>query len=66
MARKSTRRVARWSDRSAPTEAPSPYADREPPRQTPPVLDRARGAGPYESTYDVSFGYSHERTILLP
>ncbi|MBR9988114.1 MAG: hypothetical protein KFH98_00070 [Gemmatimonadetes bacterium] len=66
MARKTQRRIGRWSERPAQVEVASPYTDREPPDRNPRAPERAAGAGPYESSYDVSFGYSHERTIVLP
>jgi hypothetical protein len=66
MKRTKQRRTARWTDQNRPAKAPTPYADTPPPlsRETPRTA--GSGLGPYESTYDVSHGYSLDRMIVLP
>ncbi|HEX6134163.1 MAG TPA: hypothetical protein VFZ24_09370 [Longimicrobiales bacterium] len=68
MKRKAKRSTKRWSDRSTTRENTSVY--RQPPRPTGETGNRQQlgesGLGPYESTYDVSLGYGHDRSIILP
>ena len=66
MKRKTQRRTARWSDRPGQVEVVSPYADSKSPAREPRRIDPVTGPGPYESSYDIALGYSHDRSIVLP
>lgn len=66
MKRKTQRRTGRWSDRPAKVEVASPYADTKSPAREPRRLDPGSGLGPYEASYDISLGYGHDRSIIVP
>ena len=58
------RRTGRWIERGR-AEGPTPYGEARPdPRDARP--QDIRGPSPYEIRYDISLGYSHDRSILLP
>lgn len=63
---KSRRTAGRWSERTVPTKSALRYADDSPPRREPRTLERIAGQGPYESSYDISRGYTQDRSIVLP
>lgn len=66
MKQNTERRTGRWSDRPAQTELVSPYADKRPEPRIPRSTDHITGPGPYESSYQISRGYAHERSIHIP
>ena len=66
MSRKTKKRSGRWTERAMQVEVGSPYADAAPPPRAPRTFDDAARRGPYEATYDISLGYGHDRSILLP
>jgi hypothetical protein len=66
MTRKTKNRSSRWSERAGQVEVVSPYADGKPAAREPRTLEKGSRAGPYEASYDVSLGYGHDRSILLP
>lgn len=66
MNRKAQRRTGRWSERPAQVEVTSPYKDSKPVVLEPRRADLVFGPGPYESSYDIALGYSHDRSIVVP
>jgi hypothetical protein len=72
MRRSMSRPPRRQRDHARVTYVAAPGAHTAPalfPRQRPEPRDghsTATGLGPYEMTYDISFGYGTDRSILLP
>jgi hypothetical protein len=67
MKQQNSRRTAgRWSRRTAPEKLASHSTDDSPPVREPRTFDRIVGPRPYESSYDISRGYMHDRSIVLP
>jgi hypothetical protein len=62
----SRRTTGRWSRRTAPEHLASHSADHSPPVREPRTFDRIVGQRPYESSYDISRGYTQDRSIVLP
>jgi len=60
---KTQRRTSRWTERPD-AEIASPYADGKPVRDI--RVNDLYGPGPYEASYDIALGYSHDRPIDLP
>ena len=66
MKRTTSRNTRHWSQRPQP-QAPqvsrdekTDIADTRESRETP------TGLGPYEAAYDISLGYGHDRSIVVP
>jgi hypothetical protein len=64
---KSRRTAGRWSERTVPAKKSAlRYTDDSPSPQEQRMLERITGQGPYESSYDISRGYTQDRSIVLP
>jgi hypothetical protein len=66
MKRKAQGKAGRWSDRPRDVEIVSPYSDVRLPARDARTSDHIPGPGPYESSYDITLGYGHDRSIVLP
>lgn len=66
MKRKTQRATGRWSDRPGRIDVVSPYTGAKPTPRDPRGTDHISGPGPYEASYDITLGYAHDRSIVLP